>query len=41
MKFSIAAIAGFATAISAASLPKAFTLVADGGSTVLTDGSEY
>ncbi|KAJ5101361.1 hypothetical protein NUU61_003583 [Penicillium alfredii] len=38
MKFSVATIAGFASAISAASLPAAFTLVADGGATVLTDG---
>ncbi|KAJ5667795.1 uncharacterized protein N7477_006365 [Penicillium maclennaniae] len=39
MKFSIAALAGFAIAISAASLPAAFTLVGDGGQTVLTDGT--
>lgn len=38
MKFSLAALAGFASAISAASLPSAFTLVADGGLTVQTDG---
>lgn len=38
MKFSIAAIAGFASAVAAAKLPSAFTLVADGGKTVLTDG---
>ncbi|CEJ61537.1 hypothetical protein PMG11_10068 [Penicillium brasilianum] len=38
MKFSIAAIAGLASAAAAASLPAAFTLVADGGRTVLTDG---
>ncbi|KAJ5116840.1 hypothetical protein N7456_001188 [Penicillium angulare] len=37
MKFSIAAIAGLASAVTA-SLPAAFTLVADGGYTVLTDG---
>ncbi|KOS40980.1 hypothetical protein ACN38_g8153 [Penicillium nordicum] len=38
MKFSLAAITAFAGAISAASLPNAFTLVAEGGRTVLTDG---
>ncbi|KAJ5979623.1 hypothetical protein N7481_006921 [Penicillium waksmanii] len=38
MKFSLAAIAGFASAVAAAKLPAAFTLVADGGNTVLTDG---
>lgn len=38
MKFSLAAITGFVGAISAASLPNAFTLVGDGGKTVLTDG---
>lgn len=38
MKFSIATLAGLASAISAASLPSAFTLVADGGLTVQTDG---
>ncbi|KAJ5771147.1 uncharacterized protein N7511_003198 [Penicillium nucicola] len=38
MKFSIAAITGFVSAISAATLPSAFTLVAEGGKTVLTDG---
>ncbi|CAI7649924.1 unnamed protein product [Penicillium discolor] len=38
MKFSLATITAFAGAISAASLPKAFTLVAEGGKTVLTDG---
>lgn len=38
MKFSLATIAGFVSAISAAGLPGAFTLVADGGKTVLTDG---
>ncbi|KAJ5640121.1 uncharacterized protein N7484_007983 [Penicillium longicatenatum] len=37
MKFSIATIAALASAVSA-SLPAAFTLVADGGKTVLTDG---
>lgn len=40
MKFSIAAIAGLASAAAAASLPAAFTLVADGGRTVLTDGGK-
>ncbi|KAE8372211.1 hypothetical protein BDV26DRAFT_274597 [Aspergillus bertholletiae] len=40
MKFSIAAVAGLLSAVSAASLPAAFTLVAEGGLTVLTDG-EY
>ncbi|KAI9931382.1 hypothetical protein ASPWEDRAFT_169775 [Aspergillus wentii DTO 134E9] len=43
MKFSIAALSGLVGVISAAavpaSLPAAFTLVADGGKTVLTDGS--
>jgi hypothetical protein len=38
MKFSLATIAAFASAVSAATLPSAFTLVADGGYTVLTDG---
>ncbi|KAJ5616442.1 hypothetical protein N7537_001556 [Penicillium hordei] len=38
MKFSLATITAFAGAISAASLPDAFTLVAEGGKTVLTDG---
>ena len=38
MKFSLAALTGFIGAISAASLPNAFTLVAEGGKTVLTDG---
>lgn len=38
MKFSLATLAAFAGAISAASLPSAFTLVADGGLTVQTDG---
>jgi len=38
MKFSLAALTGFVGAISAASLPNAFTLVAEGGKTVLTDG---
>jgi hypothetical protein len=40
MKFSIAAITGFVSAITAASLPNAFTLVAEGGKTVLTDGQK-
>ncbi|EKV06748.1 hypothetical protein Pdw03_3737 [Penicillium digitatum] len=38
MKFSLATITAFVGAISAAKLPNAFTLVADGGYTVLTDG---
>ncbi|KAJ5960674.1 uncharacterized protein N7479_007824 [Penicillium vulpinum] len=38
MKFSLAAITTFIGAISATSLPNAFTLVAEGGKTVLTDG---
>ncbi|KAI9375166.1 hypothetical protein BJX61DRAFT_191973 [Aspergillus egyptiacus] len=38
MKFSLASIAAFVSAVTAASLPPAFTLVAEGGSTVLTDG---
>jgi len=37
MKFSIAAAAGLFAALTTA-LPEAFTLVADGGKTVLTDG---
>ncbi|KAJ5949873.1 hypothetical protein N7454_001457 [Penicillium verhagenii] len=37
MKFSIAAITGLAGAVTA-TLPAAFTLVAEGGKTVLTDG---
>jgi hypothetical protein len=41
MKFSLATIAAFASAVSAATLPSAFTLVADGGYTVLTDGRKY
>lgn len=40
MKFSLATIAAFAGAVAAAKLPSAFTLVADGGDTVLTDGSK-
>ncbi|KAJ5110439.1 hypothetical protein N7532_000974 [Penicillium argentinense] len=39
MKFSLAAIAGFASAVAGVGLPSAFTLVADGGKTVLTDGN--
>lgn len=38
MKLSIAAVSSFIAATVAASLPEAFTLVADGGKTVLTDG---
>ncbi|KAL1856233.1 hypothetical protein Plec18167_006544 [Paecilomyces lecythidis] len=38
MKLSLA-LAGLISAVSAASLPSAFTLVAEGGYTVLTDGS--
>ncbi|OQD71522.1 hypothetical protein PENPOL_c001G03333 [Penicillium polonicum] len=38
MQFSLATIVAFAGAISAANLPNAFTLVAEGGKTVLTDG---
>ncbi|OJJ64207.1 hypothetical protein ASPSYDRAFT_140754 [Aspergillus sydowii CBS 593.65] len=38
MKFSLATIAAFASAVAAATLPSSFTLVADGGSTVVTDG---
>lgn len=38
MKFSLATITAFVGAISAANLPNAFTLVAEGGKTVLTDG---
>ncbi|GAD98325.1 hypothetical protein AOR_1_66064 [Paecilomyces variotii No. 5] len=38
MKFSIAAVASLISAVTAATLPSAFTLVADGGKTVLTDG---
>ncbi|KAL4908829.1 hypothetical protein BDW74DRAFT_73454 [Aspergillus multicolor] len=40
MKFSLATAAAFVSAAAAATLPSAFTLVADGGNTVLTDG-EY
>ncbi|KAL2870350.1 uncharacterized protein BJX67DRAFT_280910 [Aspergillus lucknowensis] len=40
MKISLAAVAAFVSAVTAATLPPAFTLVADGGYTVLTDG-EY
>ncbi|KAL2822785.1 hypothetical protein BDW59DRAFT_149167 [Aspergillus cavernicola] len=40
MKFSLATVAAFVSAVTAATLPSAFTLVADGGYTVLTDG-EY
>lgn len=39
MKLSIAAVSYFIAAAVAASLPESFTLVADGGKTVLTDGS--
>ncbi|BCR91178.1 uncharacterized protein ACHE_70021A [Aspergillus chevalieri] len=39
MKLSIAAVSSFIAAAVAASLPESFTLVADGGKTVLTDGS--
>lgn len=41
MKLSIAAVSSFAAAAVAASLPEAFTLVAEGGKTVLTDGSKF
>lgn len=41
MKFSLAAAAAFVSAVTAATLPSAFTLVADGGNTVLTDGGKY
>lgn len=37
MKLPIAALTGLFSALTAA-LPQAFTLVADGGHTVLTDG---
>lgn len=39
MKFSLATVSAFVTASVAATLPEAFTLVGDGGNTVLTDGS--
>ncbi|GMF68223.1 unnamed protein product [Aspergillus oryzae] len=39
MKFTLAAASTFITAALAATLPKSFTLVADGGNTVLTDNS--
>ncbi|KAJ5219633.1 hypothetical protein N7468_008837 [Penicillium chermesinum] len=39
MKFTIAALAGLASAINAASLPASFSLVAPGGKTVQTDGT--
>ncbi|KAJ5469319.1 hypothetical protein N7539_008937 [Penicillium diatomitis] len=38
MKFTLAAVAAFASTALAASLPEAFTLVAEGGKTVVTDG---
>ncbi|KAL4781357.1 hypothetical protein BJX76DRAFT_335626 [Aspergillus varians] len=41
MKFSLATIAAFASAVTAATLPSAFTLVGDGGKTVLTDGQYF
>lgn len=41
MKFTLAAASTFITAALAATLPKSFTLVADGGNTVLTDNSMY
>lgn len=40
MKFSIAAVSSFVAAAVAASLPDAFTLVANGGKTLVTDGSK-
>lgn len=40
MKFSIAAVTSFVAAAVAASLPDAFTLVANGGKTLVTDGSK-
>lgn len=39
MKLSVAALGLFAAVATA--LPKAFTLVADGGHTVQTDGGKY
>ncbi|KAF9890564.1 hypothetical protein FE257_005695 [Aspergillus nanangensis] len=39
MKLSLAAASSFVAASVAASLPEAFTLVAQGGHTVLTDGT--
>ncbi|RHZ63412.1 uncharacterized protein CDV56_101801 [Aspergillus thermomutatus] len=39
MKFSVAAASSFIAATVAATLPEAFTLVAEGGYTVLTDGT--
>lgn len=39
MKLSVAALGLFAAV--AAALPKSFTLVADGGYTLQTDGGEY
>lgn len=39
MKFSLATVA-FVAASLAASLPPSFTLVAEGGNTLLTDGSK-
>ncbi|KAL5339548.1 hypothetical protein BJX70DRAFT_363988 [Aspergillus crustosus] len=38
MRFSLASVAAFVCAVTAATLPPAFTLVADGGYTFLTDG---
>ncbi|KAL4894925.1 hypothetical protein BDV59DRAFT_175277 [Aspergillus ambiguus] len=39
MKFSLAAVSSFVAASIAATLPEAFTLVGEGGNTVLTDGT--
>lgn len=41
MKLSVAAVSSFVAAAMAASLPEAFTLVADGGKTVVTDNSKW
>lgn len=38
MKFSIVALAGLASAVSAASLPARFSLIAEDNTPVLTDG---
>lgn len=41
MKFSIVALAGLASAVSAASLPARFSLIADDNTPVLTDGRTH
>lgn len=41
MKFSIVALAGLVSAVSAASLPARFSLIADDNTPVLTDGGTH